>query len=452
MKSLEFLKATLATTLAIILAGLLSVRPAQAGYTVTLEQVGPDVVATGSGAINLHGLTFSQSGSKNPVMLPHTPVAFFEGAAIYTGPTSSSVDVYGGGSGPMSFGSGSGWSASSGSGDMVGISERYSAEGDIYFRLLSVPAGYVSGTALSDTAIYSGTTLAALGVTPGTYVWTWGTTENQNFTLQIPPFPLVFPPATITNISTRAQVLTGDNILDGGFIIPGTESRDFVIRGIGPSLSSVGLSGVLADPTLELHGPNSSVLLATNDNWQDTQAYDIQSFGFAPTNNLESAILLNLQPGAYTVILAGKDGGTGIGLVEVYDLESSDSMPTNMSTRGLVGTGDDVLIGGFILAPDGYASSTILARAMGPSLAAAQVAGTLEDPEIELYDINGASIAFNDNWKDSQETQIAVTGLAPSDDRESAILSTLAPGAYTAIVRGALDTTGVGLVEIYRLP
>jgi hypothetical protein len=103
---------------------------------------------------------------------------------------------------------------------MVGISERYSAEGDIYFRLLSVPAGYVSGTALSDTAIYSGTTLAALGVTPGTYVWTWGTTENQNFTLQIPPFPLVFPPATITNISTRAQVLTGDNILDGGFIIP----------------------------------------------------------------------------------------------------------------------------------------------------------------------------------------------------------------------------------------
>jgi len=209
---------------------------------------------------------------------------------------------------------------------------------------------------------------------------------------------------------------------------------------------------MLADPTLELHGPNSSALLATNDNWQDTQAYDIQSFGLPPTSNLEAAILVNLQPGAYTVILAGKDGGTGIGLVEVYDLESSDSMPTNMSTRGLVGTGDDVLIGGFILAPDGYASSTILARAMGPSLATAQVAGTLEDPEIELYDINGASIAFNDNWKDSQETQIAVTGLAPSDDRESAILSTLAPGAYTAIVRGALDTTGVGLVEIYRLP
>src|SRR5262249_5015144 len=149
------------------------------------------------------------------------------------------------------------------------------------------------------------------------------------------------PAANITNISTRAKVLTGDNILDGGFIIPGTESRDIVIRGIGPSLSSSNLSGVLADPTLELHGPHSSALLAANDNWQDTQEYDIQSFGFSPTNNLESAILLNLQPGTYTVILAGKDGGTGIGLVEVYDLESSDSMPANMSTRGLVGTGDD---------------------------------------------------------------------------------------------------------------
>jgi hypothetical protein len=336
---------------------------------------------------------------------------------------------------------------------MVGISERYSAEGDIYFRLLSVPTGYVSGTALSDTAIYSGTTLAALGVTPGTYVWTWGTTANQNFTLQIPPFPPVFPPATITNISTRAQVLTGDNILDGGFIITGTEAKTILIRGIGPSLGSVGLSGVLADPTLELYGPNSSALLATNDNWQDTQAYDIQAFGFSPTNNLESAILATLQPGAYTVILAGKDGGTGIGLVEVYDFDQvSDSMLANISTRGSVGTGDDVLIGGFILGPDGGASSTILVRAIGPSLAAAQVAGPLEDPEIELYDSNGASIAFNDNWKETQQTDIEAAQLAPADDRESAIEATLAPGAYTAIVRGAVGSTGVGLVEVYRLP
>ena len=258
----------------------------------------------------------------------------------------------------------------------------------------------------------------------------------------------------MTNISTRAQVLTGDNILDGGFIITGTESKDVIIRGIGPSLSSPGLSGVLADPTLELHGPNSSALLATNDNWQDTQAYDIQGTGIAPTNNLESAILATLEPGAYTVILAGKDRGTGTGLVEVYDLDQLqlDSMLANISTRGSVGTGDDVLIGGFILGPDGGASSTILVRAIGPSLAAAQVAGPLEDPEIELYDSNGASIGFNDNWKDSQETQIEATGLAPQNDQESAILETLAAGPYTAIVRGVNMTSGVALVEIYKLP
>ena len=257
----------------------------------------------------------------------------------------------------------------------------------------------------------------------------------------------------MTNLSTRAQVLTGDNILDGGFIITGTEAKTLLIRGIGPSLSSPGLSGVLADPTLELHGPNSSALLATNDNWQDTQD-DIQYTGIAPTNNLESAISATLEPGAYTVILAGKDGGTGIGLVEVYDLDQLqlDSMLANISTRGSVGTGDDVLIGGFILGPDGGVSSTILARAIGPSLAAAQVAGPLEDPEIELYDSNGASIAFNDNWKDSQETQIEATGLAPQNDQESAILKTSAPGPYTAIVRGVNMTSGVALVEIYKLP
>jgi len=311
--------------------------------------------------------------------------------------------------------------------------------------------GYVSGTALSDSATYSGKTLAEVGVTAGTYVWTWGTTANQTFTLEIPPFPPPPPPATnVTNLSTRAQGMAGDNILDGGFII--TESKVIIIRGIGPSLSSLGLSGVLADPTLELHGPNSSALLATNDNWQDTQEADIQSFGLPPTNNLEAAISAVLQPGAYTVILAGKDGGTGTGLVEVYDLDAALGSPANISTRGLVGTGDDVLIGGFILGPDGDASSTILVRAIGPSLAAAQVAGPLQDPEIELYDTNGAVIAFNDNWKETQQTDIEATDLQPTNDQESAILQTLAAGPYTAIVRGVNMTSGVALVEIYKLP
>ena len=450
MKSLEFLKPTLATTLAIVIAWLLSVRPAQAGYVVTLEQVGPDVVATGSGAINLHGLTFFQSSSLNPAI---RPTAFLHPvASIYTGPTSSSVDSYGGLTGPTKFGSsGLETFASSGSGDMVGISSIDSPELGGVFVSLSVPTDYVSGTALSDSATYSGKTLAELGVTAGTYVWTWGTTANQNFTLEIPPFPPPPPPATnVTNLSTRAQVMAGDNILDGGFII--TESKVIIIRGIGPSLSSLGLSGVLADPTLELHGPNSSALLATNDNWRDTQEADIQSFGLPPTNNLEAAISAVLQPGAYTVILAGKDGGTGTGLVEVYDLDAALGSPANISTRGLVGTGDDVLIGGFILGPDGDASSTILVRAIGPSLAAAQVAGPLEDPEIELYDTNGAVIAFNDNWKETQQTDIEATDLQPTNDQESAILQTLAAGPYTAIVRGVNMTSGVALVEIYKLP
>ena len=229
---------------------------------------------------------------------------------------------------------------------------------------------------------------------------------------------------------------------------------DVLIRGIGPSLSSPDLSGVLADPTLELHLPDGSVV--SNDNWKDTQEQEIMDTTIPPTNNLESAILVNLQPGAYTVILAGKGGGTGIGLVEVYDLDQLqlDSMLANISTRGSVGTVDDVLIGGFILQPDGGASSTILVRAIGPSLANANppVPGALADPTLELHDGNGALIRSNDNWKETQQTDIEAAQLALADDRESAIEATLAPGAYTAIVRGNGDLTGVALVEVYRLP
>ena len=178
MKSLKFFKPALATTLGIVLAWLLSVRPAEAGYTVTLQQVGSDVVATGSGAIDLNGLTFHQTGTINPGLRPNGPVY---SAFINTGPISSNVDVYSSPSGPRSFGSGSGAPASSGSGYMVGIFT------SLFGNILSVPTGYVSGTALSGMAIYRGNTFCTLGVTPGTYVWTWGGGANQNFTLQIPP-------------------------------------------------------------------------------------------------------------------------------------------------------------------------------------------------------------------------------------------------------------------------
>src|SRR6266480_5329036 len=190
VKSLEFLKSILATTLAIVLALLLSVRPAQAGYIVTLQQVGPNVVATGSGVINLTGLTFFQAGSQNPLIRPDG-----SGAAIFTGPTSSNVDIYFEPNGPMSFGSNP-FVLSARSGDMVGIAAGF--EGTV----LTVPTGYVSGTALSDMAVYSGRTLASLGVTPGTYVWTWGTGANQNFKLEI--LPTILPATNITNISSRA--------------------------------------------------------------------------------------------------------------------------------------------------------------------------------------------------------------------------------------------------------
>ena len=215
----------------------------------------------------------------------------------------------------------------------------------------------------------------------------------------------------MTNLSTRAQVLTGDNILDGGFIITGTESKDILIRGIGPSLSSPGLSGVLADPTLELHGPNSSALLATNDNWQDTQD-DIQALASRQrtTSSQPSPLSCNRAPTRLS-LPARMEARASAWLKSTISMQRYDSMLANISTRGSVGTGDDVLIGGFILGPDGGASSTILVRAIGPSLAAAQVAGPLEDPEIELYDSNGASIAFNDNWKDTQQTDIEATGL-----------------------------------------
>jgi uncharacterized delta-60 repeat protein len=256
------------------------------------------------------------------------------------------------------------------------------------------------------------------------------------------------PPGSALNISTRLNVQTGDNVLIGGFIITGTDPKEVIVRGIGPSLGAVGVIGFLADPVLELHKSDGTIV--TNDNWKDTQQVEINATGFAPGSDLESAILATLDPGAYTAIVSGKNGGTGVGLVEVYDLDQmAASQLANISTRGFVDIGDNVMIGGFIIGAGG--SSTVVLRAIGPSLGAVGVANPLQDPTLELHDGSGAVVAFDDNWKDSQEAQIEAAQLAPSDDRESAIEATLAPGAYTAIVRGANGTTGVGLVEAYNI-
>ena len=257
--------------------------------------------------------------------------------------------------------------------------------------------------------------------------------------------------ARLLNISTRAAVQTGENVLIGGFIVNGSGPKKVLIRGLGPSLTGQNVSGVLQDPVLELNNSSGiSSVIATNDNWKESQQTEIAATGIPPTNDSESAIVQTLAPGAYTAVLRGKGDTTGVGLVEVYDL-GGDSELANLSSRGRVETGDNVMIGGVIVGPAGIGNARIIVRAIGPTLAARGVAGSLQDPTLELYDGNGAQLAANDNWKDTQEADITASQIPPSDDREAAIITTAAPGNYTAIVRGKNDSTGVALVEAYNL-
>jgi hypothetical protein len=257
------------------------------------------------------------------------------------------------------------------------------------------------------------------------------------------------PEAHLGNISTRALVQTGDNVAIGGFIITGVDAKKVVLRAIGPSLTALGVAGAIQDPTLELHD-HAGAVIAFNDNWKDSQQAQIQATGLAPSDDREAAMVETLSPGAYTAIMRGKDNTTGVGLVELYDVDpGANSKLANISTRGGVDIGDNVMIGGLIVS--GAGSERVLVRGIGPSLTQHNVPNALQDPTLELYDGNGAIIASNDNWKDTQQTDIQATGLAPSDDRESAILTTPTQGNYTAILRGKNNTTGVGLVEVYSL-
>ncbi|MEN3368511.1 MAG: hypothetical protein V7609_654 [Verrucomicrobiota bacterium] len=303
---------------------------------------------------------------------------------------------------------------------------------------LAAPRVYHTGTLLAN-----GKVLLAGGDNGGTAE------------LYDPSAPTPTPtPARSLNIATRTRVQTGDNVMIGGFIVTGNVSKRVIVRAIGPSLTKSGLTEVLADPVLELRGPNGSLILA-NDNWRDNpdQALLIQASGLPPQDDLESAIVATLAPAGYTAIVSGKSGGTGLGLVEVYDLEqSTDSKLANLSTRAVVGTGDNVMIGGFIL---GGTSGTprIFVRGLGPSLSRFGIANPLADPTLELRDQNGALIAFDDNWNDNpaQAAQITAAGMQPQNDLEAVIAITPPPGTYTAIVVGKSGGTGVGLVEIYNL-
>jgi phospholipase/lecithinase/hemolysin len=263
------------------------------------------------------------------------------------------------------------------------------------------------------------------------------------------------PPPSLSktqNISTRVFVDTGERASIAGFTVSGDVSKKVLIRGMGPSLSDSGIAAPLANPTVTLFDSAGNVV-TTNDDWKNSpDSAEIMSSGLAPKNDLESALIATLAPGQYTAQLTGTDNGTGNAVVEVYDLAGNvNSVLANLSTRGFVGAGDDVMIAGVII---GNGDSPIMVfRALGPSLATFGISNPLLDPTLELYDSNGSLIAFNDDWQNPQIQAVRATNLAPANTKEAAIVSAfLAPGNYTAVVRGKNNTTGVALVEAYRVP
>jgi uncharacterized delta-60 repeat protein/uncharacterized repeat protein (TIGR01451 family) len=257
---------------------------------------------------------------------------------------------------------------------------------------------------------------------------------------------VVAQPTAAVNISTRAVVGTGDNVLIGGFILTGTGPKRLIIRAIAPS---TGVVGALQDPTLELRGSNG-LLLQANDDWQISQEQAIRDTTIPPIDSRESAIVITLQPGSYTAVVGSKGGATGPALVEVYDLDGAgDSQLAQIATRGNVQRDDKALIGGFIVT--GGATANVLVRGIGPELTQANVPNALQDPTLELYNGNGDVIASNDDWESDQRQAIIDTTAPPQDPREPAIVRSITAGNYTAIVRGKHNSVGVALVEIYVL-
>jgi len=320
----------------------------------------------------------------------------------------------------------------------------------IYEGTAAVPALVTSGN-FSATLTLDFTN-AGLSAVPGTL-----DLSVQQLDFQLSPDAVsIEPPSVALNISTRANVGTGEDVLIGGFIVTGTEDKQVVLRGIGPSIVGVGET-ILQDPQIELHD-SAGAVVDSNDNWMDLSDADktvLADNMLEPTNDSESALVESLAPGAYTVILSGVGDTTGVGLVEMYGLEDgSGSELANISSRATVDAGDNVMIAGFIIGGGGGGFSQVIVRGIGPSLADQGVANPLADPMIELHDENGATIASNDNWMDdSNMQQVSDFGLAPTDDNEAALYSVLMPGAYTAILSSAdpTATAGVGLVEAYEV-
>jgi plastocyanin len=253
----------------------------------------------------------------------------------------------------------------------------------------------------------------------------------------------------LSNISTRALVQTGGNVLISGFIISGSGNKSIVVRALGPTLTGFGIANALPNPVLQLNN-GAGAVIASNDNWGNAANAQSIPANLRPPNSLESAILTSLAPGKYTAVVSGVNGTTGVALAEVYDLDTTTgAILSNISTRGFVDTGSQVMIGGFII--QGSATQKVLVRVLGPTLTGFGVTGALANPMLELRDVNGNLIDSNDNWKSTNQAAIMATGLQPPNDLESAILRTLNAGNYTAIVRGVNSTTGVALLEVYAL-
>jgi hypothetical protein len=270
--------------------------------------------------------------------------------------------------------------------------------------------------------------------------------SNGQITLtvtSVPDIPL--------NISTRMHVGTDPNQLIGGFIVTGSEPKKVIVLATGPSLADFGLTGVLADPVLELFQGNT--LIASNDDWKIPAQADVEASGLKPGRDAESALVRTLAPGAYSAVVRGKTG-TGIGTVQVYDLsQDSKSKLANISSRGLVQAEDSgAMIAGFFISGNGGADARVIVRALGPSLSAFGIAGALADPTLELKNANGATLASNDEWEQSAAAaEISSRSLAPGNMHESALAISLPGGGYTAIVRGHNGGTGVGTVEVYNV-
>ena len=261
------------------------------------------------------------------------------------------------------------------------------------------------------------------------------------------PTPTSTPAARFGSLTSRAMVETGDAIMVNAFIITGPEPKRVIVRGLGPSLA---LPTPLGDPVIELRVSNGT-LIATNDDWRSDQEAEIIATGLPPANDLESAIVRDLTPGSYTVVLRGVNSTTGNGVSDLYDLSpSSPSVVTAAGTRANVLLNDEMLITSIAI----QQSEAVLLRVLGPSLSEAGVTGVLQDPTVELRDGNGTFLISNDNWQDdpAQAAQILQTGLAPSNHLEAAVIANLSPGFYTALAAGKNDTIGIGYVQFYSLP